>query len=71
MSFRPQLHDMETLSRGYKARLGYGDGLAGLPPFSADRSYIAGYERALADVRSEPGCPVSSSDPSRVHSGSM
>jgi hypothetical protein len=38
---------MELLSRGYKERLGYGDAIAGLPMFSSDRAYVAGYEKGI------------------------
>lgn len=56
MSLRPELHDRESLSRGYRTRLGYGDAMEGLPMFSADRSYVAGYERGRTDAVSDKRC---------------
>jgi hypothetical protein len=54
MALRPEIPNLERLSRGYKVRMGYGDALNGLPRFYTDTSYIDGYERGLADVHPAP-----------------
>lgn len=52
MSMRPEISGSENLSRGYRTRQGYGDAIKGLPQFSSDQSYIAGYERGREDAQS-------------------
>lgn len=39
----------DTLSKGYKARRGYGDAIAGHPVFYDDQFYLQGYLRGIAD----------------------
>ena len=54
VTLRPEIPNLEQLSRGYKARLGYGDALNGLPSFYTYRSYIDGYKRGLTDLYQAP-----------------
>ena len=49
---RPPFAGDKQMSKGFRARQGFGDAMAGLPWFSADRSYQAGYARGLEERKS-------------------
>ena len=54
MAKRPALSGFDDVSRGFRARQGFSDAKAGLPLFSADRSYVEGYRRGLDEAVSDP-----------------